>query len=65
MDQIYNLYRGNFLDCVSAEFQGRRWKMLQNTPVALLATVCSCRVEGSFESSTRPKPGSSVGIATD
>jgi len=29
--------------------------MLQNTPVALLATVCRCRVERSFESSTRPR----------
>ena len=34
--------------------------MLQNMSVALLATVCRCRVKRGFESST-----SSVGIETD
>ena len=41
--------------CVSFGTSGGRRKMLQRTAVALLATVCRCRVERSFESSTRPR----------
>ena len=37
------LYRVSLLDCVSAEYQARKRKMLNNTPVALLATMCRCR----------------------
>jgi len=29
--------------------------MLQNTPVALLATVCKCQVKRNFEYSIRPR----------
>ena len=45
----------NLLDCVWAESRARREKMIQNTPVALLATVCRCLMNRSFESSTRPR----------
>lgn len=55
MNRISGLYRVNLLDCVRAESRARREKMIQNTPVALLATVCRCRVNRSFESSTRPR----------
>jgi hypothetical protein len=30
------------MGCVSVESRARRGKMLQTTPVALLATVCRC-----------------------
>jgi len=50
MDRIRNLYRVNLLDSVSAASRARRGKILQNNPVALLATVCRCRVKRSFES---------------
>ena len=55
MDGISNLYRVNLLDCASAGSRARREKILLNTPVALLATVCRWRVKRSFESSTRPR----------
>lgn len=35
--------------------ESRRGKALQNTPVALLVTVCRCRAKRCFESSTRTK----------
>jgi len=54
MDWISNLCRVALLVCVGAEYRARTGKMLQNTPVALLTTVCRCRVKRSFESSTRP-----------
>jgi len=43
------------LNCVSAESRARRGKILQNTPVALLVTVCRCRAKRSIDSSTRPR----------
>jgi hypothetical protein len=43
------------MDRVMAESWVRRGKILQNTPVDLLVTVCRCRVKRSFESSTRPR----------
>ena len=52
--RISNLYRVNLLDRVSAESRTRRGKVLQNTTVALLATVCRCRVKRSLESSITP-----------
>ena len=55
MDRINNLYRASLLDCVSAESRARKGKMLHNTSVAVLATVCRCRVMRSFEYSTKPR----------
>jgi len=43
MDRISNLYRVGLLDGVGAEYRKRRGKTLQNTPVAVLATLCRCR----------------------
>ena len=53
MDRVSNLHRASLLDSVIAESRATKMKMLQNTPVALLATVCRCRVKRSFEYSTR------------
>ena len=40
---------------MSAESRARRGIMLQDAPVALLATVCRCRLKRSFESRTRTR----------
>ena len=55
MDRISNLYMDTLLDCVSAESQVKRGKMLQNMPVALLATVCRRQEKRSLECSVRPR----------
>ena len=44
MDRISDLYRVSLFECVGAENRARKGEMLQNAPVALLATVCRCRV---------------------
>ena len=55
VDIIINLNMVTLLVCVSAEYRARRAKMLQNWNVALLATVCRCRVKRGFECNTRPR----------
>jgi len=52
--------KGNFrgvklLEWVGVGSRTKRGKILRNMPVAILATVCRCRVERSSESSTRPR----------
>jgi len=55
MDRISDLWTVNLSDCVRAESRARREKMIQNRPMALLATVCRCHVNKSFESSTNTR----------